>query len=109
MEYMIETSNLTKYYGSLIAVDHVSLKIEEGEVFGFLGPNGAGKTTIIKMLVGLSSPSEGTASVAGYDIRKNIVEVKRRARANWADIGEVKYIPAMTASEYLKLRKELLK
>jgi ABC-2 type transport system ATP-binding protein len=74
----IVAENLTKYYNSLLAVDHVSFRVEHGEVFGFLGPNGAGKTTIIKMLVGLTRPSEGTASVAGYDIREDIVEVKRR-------------------------------
>lgn len=78
MKDAIVLQGLTKYYGSLLAVDHASLNIEEGEVFGFLGPNGAGKTTTIRMLVGLTTPSEGTASVAGYDIKKDIVEVKRR-------------------------------
>jgi len=78
MNDAIVLQGLTKYYGSLLAVDHASLNIEEGEVFGFLGPNGAGKTTTIRMLVGLTTPSEGTASVAGYDIKKNLVEVKRR-------------------------------
>jgi ABC-2 type transport system ATP-binding protein len=78
MNDAIVLQGLTKYYGSLLAVDHASLNIEEGEVFGFLGPNGAGKTTTIRMLVGLTTPSEGTASVAGYDIKKDIVEVKRR-------------------------------
>jgi len=75
---IIVLKGLTKYYGNVLAVDHVSLNIGEGEVFGFLGPNGAGKTTTIRMLVGLTTPSEGTATVAGYDIRDEIVEVKRR-------------------------------
>jgi ABC-2 type transport system ATP-binding protein len=78
MKDAIVLDGLTKDYGSLTAVDHVSLNIEEGEVFGFLGPNGAGKTTTIRMLVGLTTPSEGSATVAGYDIGDDIVEVKRR-------------------------------
>ena len=78
MEDAIKVEGLTKYYGDLLAVDHISFKVNKGEVFGFLGPNGAGKTTTIKMLVGLTAPSEGTATVGGYDIRRNIVEVKRR-------------------------------
>jgi ABC-2 type transport system ATP-binding protein len=78
LEHSIEVEDLTKYYGELLAVDHVSFKVRRGEVFGFLGPNGAGKTTTIKMLVGLTTPSGGTAAVGGYDIRDDIVEVKRR-------------------------------
>ncbi|RLI07687.1 ABC transporter ATP-binding protein [Candidatus Bathyarchaeota archaeon] len=78
MENSIVANGLTKYYDGLLAVDHVSFRVRRGEVFGFLGPNGAGKTTTIRMLVGLTTPSEGTATVAGYDIREEIVEVKRR-------------------------------
>ncbi len=78
MEKAIAAWNLTKEYDGLLAVDHVSFEVNRGEVFGFLGPNGAGKTSTIRMLVGLTEPSEGSASVAGYDIRKEIVEVKRR-------------------------------
>ena len=62
---MIETSNLTKYFGSLGAVRSVSFSVKPGEVFGFLGPNGAGKTTTIRMLTTLSLPTEGTATVSG--------------------------------------------
>ena len=78
MEKVIAARNLTKEYDGLLAVDHVSFEVNRGEVFGFLGPNGAGKTSTIRMLVGLTEPSEGSALVAGYDIRKEIVEVKRR-------------------------------
>jgi ABC-2 type transport system ATP-binding protein len=78
LTYVIETAGLTKYYESLLAVDHLSLNVKSGEVFGFLGPNGAGKTTTIRMLVGLTTPSEGTAKVAGYDICSEVVEVKKR-------------------------------
>lgn len=78
MEVAIKTVDLTKSFGEFMAVDHVNFEVDRGEVFGFLGPNGAGKTTTIRMLVGLTTPSEGTATVAGYDIREEIVEVKRR-------------------------------
>jgi ABC-2 type transport system ATP-binding protein len=74
----IEAIGLTKHYGTLSAVDDISFRVGRGEVFGFLGPNGAGKTTTIRMLVGLTSPSEGTAMVAGHSITDDIVEVKRR-------------------------------
>lgn len=77
-ENAIEVSELTKYYDDLLAVDHISFRVTKGEIFGFLGPNGAGKTTTIRMLVGLTTPSMGAAAVAGYDICKDIVEVKRR-------------------------------
>jgi len=78
MKDIIRTLGLTKYYGDLLAVDHLSFSVKEGELFGFLGPNGAGKTTTIRMLVGLTTPTEGTAIIDGYDIRSEILEVKRR-------------------------------
>ena len=74
----IVVENLTKRYDDILAVDHISFNVRRGEVLGFLGPNGAGKTTTIKMLTGLTALSEGTARVAGFDIRDDIVEVKRR-------------------------------
>jgi ABC-2 type transport system ATP-binding protein len=78
LDYAISVKSLSKYYDDHFAVDNISFNVRRGEVFGFLGPNGAGKTTTIKMLVGLTTPSNGTASVAGYDILDDIVEVKRR-------------------------------
>ncbi|ELZ22813.1 ABC transporter-like protein [Haloterrigena salina JCM 13891] len=63
----IETSGLTKTYGDLVAVDDLNLSVEKGEVFGFLGPNGAGKSTTINMLLDLTRPSAGSATVLGYD------------------------------------------
>jgi len=77
MKDIITLKKLTKYYGSLLAVNHISMQVKEGEIFGFLGPNGAGKTTTIRMLVGLTTPSEGAATIKGYDIRKEIVHAKR--------------------------------
>jgi ABC-2 type transport system ATP-binding protein len=77
MALIIEAEGLTKMFGSLIAVDHLSFKVEEGEVFGLLGPNGAGKTTTVRMLACLISPSEGSAKVGGYDIVRNPLEVRQ--------------------------------
>ena len=73
---IIKVENLKKHYKDVKAVDGISFEVKEGEIFGFLGPNGAGKTTTIKMLVTLVRPTEGTAKIAGYDIRKNQDEVR---------------------------------
>ena len=74
---VIETQELTKVYGEQVAVDHLNLKIQEGEVFGFLGPNGAGKTTTLLMLLGLSEPTSGKAWVCGFDPTREPLKVKR--------------------------------
>jgi ABC-2 type transport system ATP-binding protein len=73
----IEASELMKTYDGIIAVDHVSFDVNEGEVFGFLGPNGAGKTTTIRMLTGLSKPTAGSARVLGFDVGSNAAEAKK--------------------------------
>ena len=75
---MIETKELTKKFGDNLAVDRLSLIVEEGEVFGFLGPNGAGKTTTVKMLTTLLLPSSGSASVLGIDIVNDPEPVRGR-------------------------------
>jgi ABC-type multidrug transport system ATPase subunit len=75
-EPMIECENLTRRFGHFTAVDHVSLKIAKGSIFGFLGPNGSGKSTVIRMLCGLLEPSEGRASIAGFDVAKQTDEIK---------------------------------
>ncbi len=77
MSPVIQVRDLTKFYGTTLAVDHVSFDVNEGEIFGFLGPNGAGKTTTIRMMVGLTQPSSGTAWIAGKEILKEPVEVKK--------------------------------
>lgn len=77
MEPVIETAELTKRYGQQVAVNHLTLRVSEGEIFGFLGPNGAGKTTTILMLLGLSEPTSGTARVCGIDPTRDPIRVKR--------------------------------
>ena len=73
----VETNGLTRRFGSLMAVDHLSFEVKEGEVFGLLGPNGAGKTTTVRMLACLISPSEGSARVGGYDIGRDSLKVRQ--------------------------------
>ncbi|MCA9972435.1 MAG: ABC transporter ATP-binding protein [Anaerolineales bacterium] len=74
---MIETRELTRRFGDLTAVSDLNLTVRPGEIYGFLGPNGAGKTTTIRMLVGLLRPSGGTAVVAGHDVVREPLAVKR--------------------------------
>jgi len=78
MSAIIETTNLTKRYRDKLAVNELNLKVEQKEIFGFLGPNGAGKTTTILMLIGLTEPTSGSASVCGFDPTRKPLEVKRR-------------------------------
>jgi ABC-2 type transport system ATP-binding protein len=101
---MIEISNLTKKFDRIVAVDDLTLQVNRGDILGFLGPNGAGKTTTVKMLTGMLTPTSGSATVAGFDIRNSAIEVKKR-------IG---YVPesgavfeSMTAWEYLEMVSEL--
>ena len=75
-EIVIETENLTKTFGNFTAVNHISFKVFKGEIFGFLGANGAGKTTAMRMLCGLSKPTSGKGTVAGFDIYRQAENVK---------------------------------
>lgn len=77
VEYTIETSELTRKFGDLVAVDHVNFKVEEAELWGLLGPNGAGKTTTIRMLCCLLTPTDGTAKVGGYDVQKKAGGIRK--------------------------------
>jgi ABC-2 type transport system ATP-binding protein len=114
---LIETHDLTKVYDGQAAVDRLSLKVEEGEIFGFLGPNGAGKTTTLLMLLGLTEPTSGTARVAGVDPTREPVQVKRligylpenmgfyrdlNARQMLAFIAELNGIPDAEARQRLE-------
>jgi len=101
---MIQVNGLTKDYGARRAIDNLTFDAEQGEIVGFLGPNGAGKTTTMRILTGYMPPSDGTATVAGYDILEESLEVRKR----------VGYLPEtvplyndMTALEYLKFMADL--
>ncbi|EMR73448.1 daunorubicin resistance ABC transporter ATP-binding subunit [Thaumarchaeota archaeon SCGC AB-539-E09] len=72
----IEAKSLTKYYKAFLAVDRISFDVNQGEIFGFLGPNGAGKSTTIRMLTGISTPTEGAANIMGFDITRQPVDAK---------------------------------
>jgi ABC-2 type transport system ATP-binding protein len=73
----VEIQDLVKTFGAFVAVDHVSLAVEKGEIFGFLGPNGAGKSTTIRMLCGLLTPTSGRASVNGFDVARQPEEIRK--------------------------------
>ena len=97
---MIETENLGRAYGNRVALQGLTLTVAPGEILGFLGPNGAGKSTTVKILTGMIKPGTGSARVAGFDVVREPIEVKRR-------IG---YVPesaalyeSLTAREYLEL------
>lgn len=84
---MLVIDNLTKYYGDFCALDHISLHISKGDLYGFVGPNGAGKTTTLKILSGLIRPDEGTVIMDGHNLLTDIKKLK-------ADIG---YMPDFSA------------
>ncbi len=85
MSYAIETYNLTRKFNDMVAVDNVKLQIEKGELFGLLGPNGAGKTTLIHMLCTILPPTEGTAKVAGFNIRDKQDSVRKSIGITFQD------------------------
>ncbi len=95
---VIETRELVKKYGNFVAVDKLNLSINEGEVFGFLGPNGAGKTTTLLMLLGLTEPTAGTATICGYDSTREAIKVKRIAGYLPEKVG---FYDDLTAAENL--------
>lgn len=75
--HAISVRNLTKRFGNFTAVDRITFDVEQGEIFGFLGANGAGKTTAMRMLCGLALPTDGTATVAGFDLYRQAEKIKR--------------------------------
>jgi ABC-2 type transport system ATP-binding protein len=97
---MISIRNLTKRFGSQTAVDALSFDVPAGQILGFLGPNGAGKSTTLKMLTGMLEPSEGTALVCGFDLRHEVIEVKRRV-GFVPESGAV--FESLTGLEYLEM------
>jgi ABC-2 type transport system ATP-binding protein len=104
IDHAIICSQLTKTYGSQLAVDHIDLKIKYGSIFGLLGPNGAGKTTIIKMLTGLTPPSCGNAIVSGYDVAKDSSKVKEII--GWVS-SEVILDDSLTSMENIWIQSKL--
>ncbi|WPC39515.1 ATP-binding cassette domain-containing protein [Clostridium sp. JS66] len=101
-EYVIRSSNITKIYGKHKVLDHVSMNIKKGDIYGFIGKNGAGKTTMIRVLAGLAIPNEGQVELFGYSEEKKLIKERRR-------IGTLIEAPAiylnMTAGENLELIK----
>jgi len=104
MNGVIETQDLSKHYGPVIAVDGLTLTLLKGEVFGLLGPNGSGKTTTILMLLGLTEPTSGTVRVLGYDPSRNPLQVKRRAGYLPDSVG---FYDDLTARENLRYTARL--
>ena len=104
MENIIQTSHLTKRYGSKIAVNDLNLSIHKGEVFGLLGPNGAGKTTTILMLLGLTEPTAGTAEIAGCDCTRNPLAVTAMV---WYLPAPVGFYGEMTGRQNLRFTGRL--
>ena len=76
-EIVIKTDKLTKKFGDFIAANEITFEVFKGEIFGFLGANGAGKTTAMKMLIGISKPSSGNATIAGFDVYKETEKIKK--------------------------------
>ena len=103
---MIEVTNLTKKYGDHTAVDHLSFRVEKGQIYGFLGPNGAGKSTTMNIITGYLAATEGTVTIDGKDVQKDPEEAKRA-------IGYLPELPPlyvdMTVREYLDFVAELKK
>ena len=103
---MIEIKDLTKKYGNHVAVDHISLTVESGKIYGFLGPNGAGKSTTMNMITGYLGQNEGSIKIKGYDILKEPEKAKKC-------IGYLPEIPPlytdMTVLEFLEFTAQLKK
>jgi len=95
---MIEIENLTRRFGSFVAVDHISFSVERGEVLGFLGPNGAGKSTTMKMITGFLAPTSGSIRVEGFDVQRDPIDVKKRVgylpegAPLWADMSVGRFL-----------------
>ena len=104
MEYAVETRAIARRYGEVRAVDGIDLRIPKGEIYGFLGPNGAGKTTLVRMLITLLMPTEGSATVAGYDLVREPNDIRLRIGAALQDAA---LDPKQTGREILRLQARL--
>ena len=99
LDNVIETKNLSKSYGDILAISNIDLEIPKGQVFGYLGPNGAGKTTTIKLLMDFIRPTKGTAKIFGLDSRENSVDIKKKVGYL---PGDIVLYDQMTGNELLK-------
>ena len=97
---MISLQQLTKRFGAQLAVDSLSFEVPAGQILGFLGPNGAGKSTTLKMLTGMLEPTSGKARICGFDLRSDVIEVKRRV-GFVPESGAV--FESLTGLEYLEM------
>ena len=97
---MVSLDRLTKCFGNQTAVDAISFEVPTGQIVGFLGPNGAGKSTTLKMLTGMIEPTSGTASVCGFDLKTQLIEVKRHV-GFVPESGAV--FESLTGLEYLEM------
>jgi len=104
MAAVIEVKDLTKSFGKLVAVDHISFEVEPGQIVGFLGPNGAGKTTTLRVLTGFMPASSGTATVVGHDVFSQSMKI--REQIGYLPESTPLY-PEMRVNEYLKFRSKL--
>jgi ABC-2 type transport system ATP-binding protein len=106
-QVVLETIDLTKKFGDFMAVDHINFEVSRGEVFGLLGHNGAGKTTTVNMLAGLMLPTEGTAKVSGYDIRKSPLDARRRIGLLPDNPGNYLHLTARQNLEFFAVLSDL--
>lgn len=104
-DFIIETKNLSKKFGSRRVVNHVDLQVKKGEIYGFLGPNGAGKTTTIRMLLGLARPTQGSIQIFGKDIRKDKLSILKKVGSL---VEYPSYYGHLTAYENLEAVRILL-
>ena len=105
MKNMIETKNLTKTYKAFTAVDHVSLHIKKGSIYGFLGPNGAGKSTTMKMLLGLTAPTDGEFQIDNLTFPNNRVQILKKIGSF---IESPSFYPNLTGKENLDIIRRIL-
>ncbi|MFB6132399.1 MAG: ATP-binding cassette domain-containing protein [Halanaeroarchaeum sp.] len=102
----IEVSGLSKRFGETVANDGLSFAVEEGEIFGYLGPNGAGKTTTIRLLLGFLSPTDGSASVLGADVRDERALIEARRNIGYLP-GELSFTESVTGHSFLEYQADL--
>jgi len=105
VEYIVETTKLTKIFGKETAVKGLNMKIPRGEIYGFLGPNGAGKTTTIRMLLGLMKPTSGSVNIFGKDLRSDKLNILRKVGSL---VENPSYYPHLTAYENLEAMRKLI-